>query len=169
MLDLDLIALLEVVLRTAAVYFALLVGLRLAGKRELGQMTAFDLVVLLVIANAVQNAMVGDDTSLTGGIVAAATLLAVNRVIGEISLRSPAVRKRLRGVPTLLVHDGAILKDQLRSEGVDREEILQALREHGVDDISSVSSAVLEVDGTISVITGAKVTRSSHRAKGIRT
>ena len=169
-LDLDPLALAEVVLRTAVIYFALLIGLRVAGKRELGQMTAFDLVVLLVIANSVQNAMVGDNASLTGGLAAAATLLIVNWVIGQVSLRSPAVRERLRGVPTLLVHDGVVLREHLRREGVDREEVLQALREHGVDDIKKVKAAVLEVDGTISVIPAeAQSSRTSARVRGIRT
>jgi len=167
-LDLDLIAILEVVLRTAAVYFALLVGLRVAGKRELGQMTAFDLVVLLAISNAVQNAMVGQNSSLTGGIAAAATLLAVNWVISAISVRSPRVRRWLRGMPTLLVHDGEILTDALRREGVDPEELMQALRENGVADVGHVSSAVLEIDGTISVIADATVMRTGRRSKGIR-
>jgi uncharacterized membrane protein YcaP (DUF421 family) len=115
-------------------------------------MTTFDLVVVLVIANAVQNAMVGSNVSLTAGIVAAGTLLIVNTVVGRLGLRSTWLRERLRGEPALLVHDGALIREHLRREGVGEDEVMQALREHGVDDIRTVRTAVLEVDGTISVI-----------------
>jgi len=159
----------EIALRTAVVYVALLVGLRVAGKRELGQMTVFDLVVLLVIANAVQNAMVGDDTSLTGGLIAAATLLVLNGVVLQLGMRSRWLRERLRGTPTLLVHDGKVIARHLRQEGLGEEEVMQALREHGIADAASVKSAVLEVDGTISVITDATSTRTRGRLRGLRT
>lgn len=151
-LDLDPASLAVVVVRTAVVYFVLLIGLRLAGKRELGQMTTFDLIVILVIANAVQDAMVGKNTSLTAGIVAAATLLGVNAVVWRLGRRFPWISERLRGTPTLLVHEGVPLREHLDREGIDRDELLQAFREHGVDDLAKVKEAVLEVDGTISVI-----------------
>src|SRR3954467_5144018 len=102
----DPISLTIIVLRTIVVYLVLLVSLRLAGKRELGQMTPFDLVVLLIIANAVQTAMVGPDTTLTGGLVAAFVLLLLNRVVVRLGLRSPRALHALIGTPTLLVHDG---------------------------------------------------------------
>lgn len=167
LIDLDPRSLAEVVARTVVVYVALLVGLRLAGKRELGQMTTFDLVVILVIANAVQNAMVGANVSLTAGLVAAATLLVANALLLRLGLRSTLLRERLRGSPTLLVHDGELLTDHLRREGVDEQEVMQALREHGVDELRAVRSAVLEVDGTISVIAAdAHSTRTRHRIRG---
>src|SRR5437867_8403996 len=107
-LHLDAGILLVVVLRSVVVYAVLLVLLRLAGKRELGQLTPFDLVVLLVISNAVQNAMVGPDVSLTGGIVAAATLVFLNRLVERLPPRFSWLRQRVTGTPTLLVHDGEI-------------------------------------------------------------
>jgi uncharacterized membrane protein YcaP (DUF421 family) len=166
-LDLDPASLGEVVVRTLVVYVVLLLGLRVAGKRELGQMTTFDLVVVLVISNAVQNAMVGSNTSLTGGLVAAATLLVVNGALWRLGIRSGTLREWMRGEPTLLVHDGALIREHLRSEGVDEDEVMQALREHGVDDLSEVRSAVLEVDGTISVIpAGAGSSRTRRRIRG---
>ena len=166
-LDLDPVALAIVVLRTAVVYVALLAGLRLAGKRELGQMTTFDLVVVLVIANAVQNAMVGDNTSLTAGLVAAGTLLIVNNIVGRLELRSRWLREQIRGEPSLLVHDGKLVRENLRREAVDEAEVMQALREHGVEDLGAVKMAVLEVDGTISVIpSGAESTRTRRRVRG---
>lgn len=115
-------------------------------------MTAFDLVVVLIIANAVQNAMVGTNASLTAGLVAAATLLVTNSVIDRLGLRYGWIRERLRGQPTLLVHEGVLIHEHLRHEGVAEDEVMQALREHGVEDLSTVKAAVLEVDGTISVI-----------------
>jgi uncharacterized membrane protein YcaP (DUF421 family) len=141
-----------IVLRTVVVYLVILVALRLAGKRELGQMTPFDLVVLLVLANAVQNAMVGPDTSLNGGILAALTLLILNRAVDRLGLRSRRAEVTLQGHPTLLVHDGHFIEENLQAEGVAEEEVRQALREHGIDDLGTVKLAVLEVDGTISVI-----------------
>ena len=93
----------DIVLRTAVVYLVILMGLRLAGKREIGQMTVFDLVVLLLIANAVQNAMVGPDTSLSGGLLAAVVLLVINSLVARLRLRWPALRRVVEGSPTVLV------------------------------------------------------------------
>jgi uncharacterized membrane protein YcaP (DUF421 family) len=156
-----------VVLRTVVVYVVLLVGLRIAGKRELGQMSPFDLVVLLVISNAVQNAMIGPDTSLNAGILAAITLLVVNRAVDRWVIRSGWLRREVVGTPTLLVHDGSLIQAHLDREGITADEVLQALREHGVADLSTVKSAVLEVDGTISVVPAdAKSSRTRRRLHG---
>ncbi len=142
----------NIVLRTAAIYLIVLIGLRLAGKREIGQMTVFDLVVLLLLANAVQNAMVGPDTSLVGGILAAIVLLVLNATVARLRLRWPRLRRLVEGTPTLLVLHGQVISDHLRREGVDQETLEAALREHGVADLSDVEMAVLEIDGSISVV-----------------
>jgi len=142
-----------IVLRSLAVYVAVLVGLRLAGKREVGQMTAFDLVVLLLLANAVQNAMLGPDMSLTGGLIAAGVLLAMNAVVAHLRLKSRRLRRMVEGTPTLLVADGKVLGANLAREGMDNEELDAALREHGVARVEDCEIAVLEIDGTVSVIT----------------
>jgi len=156
-----------VVVRTLVVYIALLFGLRIAGKRELGQMSPFDLVVILLIANAVQNAMVGSDTSLTGGLVAAAALLAVNWVVGRLRLRYGWFEREIRGSATLLVNDGHFIEPHLRREGIDPEDVYMAMREHGVDELSQVKAAILEVDGTISIVPGSSVVhRTRRRARG---
>ena len=159
--------LLMIVLRTVVVYIVLLLALRVAGKRELGQMTPFDLVVLLIIANAVQTAMVGPDTTLTGGLVAAFVLLGVNRLAALLGLRSARVRHALIGTPTLLVHDGQLVHANLQREGIVDDEVEEALREHGVDGPAHVKLAVLEVDGTISVVpmSDEKVTRTRRRIR----
>jgi len=134
------------------VYGALLAGLRLAGKRELGQMTPFDLVVILLIANAVQNAMVGSDTSVSGGLIAAGVLIAINFVVAASRERVPFMRRALEGSPTLLIHDGQFIDANLRKERVDRDEVMTAIREHGIDHVDQVASAVLEIDGSISIV-----------------
>lgn len=167
LLNLDPAALAVIALRTSVVYLVLLVGLRAAGKRELGQMTVFDLLVVLIVSNAVQNAMVGPDVSLTGGLVAALTLLVLNRLVGELGRRSAWFQRGIVGTPTLLVHDGTLIEPHLRREGLTVDEVMQALREHGVDDLRSVKLAVLEVDGTISVISAnAATSRTRRRLRG---
>jgi len=159
----------NIVLRTAAVYLAILLGLRLAGKREIGQMTVFDLVVLLLIANAVQNAMVGPDTSLTGGILAAGLLLALNAAVARSRLRWPRLRRLIEGSPTLLVLHGEVLAEHVRREGLDEETLEAVVREHGVADLSQVEMAVLEIDGSISVIpSGGKTMRVKRPLKYLR-
>jgi uncharacterized membrane protein YcaP (DUF421 family) len=156
----------QIVVRTAVIYLALLIGLRLAGKREIGQMTVFDLVVLLLLANAVQNAMVGPDTSLTGGVLAAAVLLVLNTLVAQLRLRSPKLRHAVEGSPTILVLHGEVIPAHLRREGIDPETLEAALREHGVTDLGQVDMAVLETDGSISVVpTDAKTRRIAHPLK----
>jgi len=159
----------NIVLRTTVIYLSILVGLRLAGKREIGQMTVFDLVVLLLLANAVQNAMVGPDTSLVGGILAAVVLLVLNAVVARLRLRWPRLRRLIEGSPTLLVLHGEVIADHLRREGLDQETLEAALREHGVADLSDVEMAVLEIDGSISVVpAGAKTKRVKRPIKVLR-
>ena len=158
----------SIVVRTAVVYVALLFGLRLAGKRELGQMTPFDLVVILLIANAVQNAMVGPDTSLTGGLIAAAVLVGLNYALARARESIPWLRRAVEGTPTLLVNDGHFVTGHLRREGLNPEEVLAAIREHGLDGVADVKVAVLEVDGSISIVPkdeklGHKRTRKKYR------
>jgi uncharacterized membrane protein YcaP (DUF421 family) len=159
----------EIVLRTVSVYVVILVGLRLFGKRQLGQMSVGDLVMILLIANAVQNAMVGSDVSLVGGLVAAVVLLVVNGVIVRTLGRTALGERLLEGGPTLLVKDGAILVDGLRREGLARNEVEMAIREHGFADESQVRAAYLEPDGTVSVIPiDAQVLHGRRKVKRVR-
>jgi len=144
--------LLDVALRTSVVYLALLVGLRLTGTRQLGQMSTFDLVLLLIIANAVQNAMVGPDTSLAGGLVAAGVLITWHRMIDWWRLRSRGISKLLTGEGIMLIHAGRILQEHCVRAGITHDELRQALREHGVASVQDVMLAVLEPDGAISVV-----------------
>ncbi len=169
MFNLTLASALAIVIRTLAVYLLVLAGLRLSGKREIGQMTVFDLVVLLLIANAVQNAMVGPDTSLVGGILAAVVLLLINAAVARLRLRWPRLRSWVEGTPTLLVLHGEVIPEHMRKEGIDEEDLLAALREHGVAELSGVEMAVLEIDGSISVVpVGESTTRVRKPLKFLR-
>lgn len=163
--------LLDVALRTSVVYFFVLIGLRLSGTRTLGQLTVFDFVLLLIISNAVQNAMVGPDTSLAGGLVAAAILMIWHWVIDRVRLRSRRLAKLIAGEGIMLIYHGRILDEHCRRAGVTRDELLQALREHGVARVEDVMFAVLEPDGTISVIRNDDMKpgeKPHHRIRAIR-
>jgi uncharacterized membrane protein YcaP (DUF421 family) len=160
----------DILLRTFDVYLVVLVLLRIAGKRELGQMTPFDLVVILVIANSVQNAMTGGDNSLIGGILAATTLTIVNIAVGRWGSRIPFFRRVVASEPRLLLRDGKPLREALESEHVDIEELEMAARQHGIASLADVTAAVLEEDGSISIIPkeGTQVRRAARRFRQFR-
>jgi uncharacterized membrane protein YcaP (DUF421 family) len=143
---------LEIAVRTSAVYLLVLLGIRLTGKREVGQMTPFDLTLLLLLSNSVQNAMTGPDTSLVGGAVAAVVLLVMNFLLAELSGINRRFRRAIEGSPTLLIHNGECITSHLAKEHVSIDELNRALREHGVACIADAALAVLEVDGSISVL-----------------
>jgi uncharacterized membrane protein YcaP (DUF421 family) len=142
----------SVALRTAIIYLAIVVMLRVAGKREVGQLSILDLVVLLLIADASQNAMVGTNTTLLGGVVAAGTLVVFDRGLRLLTDRSRRASRLVQGEPRLLVRDGVTLPRAMREEGIDRDELEAALRAHGLERPAQVKLAVLETDGSISVI-----------------
>jgi uncharacterized membrane protein YcaP (DUF421 family) len=144
--------LLEIVARTLTIYLVVLIGVRLSGKREVGQMTPFDLTLLLLISNAVQNAMTGPDTSLMGGVVAAATLLIMNYLIAELAGANRRFRKVVEGHPSLLVHDGQVVTAEMARQHVSMDQLERAMREHGISSYKDLALAVLEVDGSISCL-----------------
>lgn len=152
-----------IVLRCFIVYLFLLVALRVTGKRQLGQFTPFDFVILLIISNAVQNAMIGPDTSLAGGLIGAATLFALDFALAGLSYRFNIFGRELQGVPTLLVNDGHMISENLRRERIDPDDVLMAMREHGVTDLGNVKQAVLETDGTISIVSSDTPTTRTRR------
>jgi uncharacterized membrane protein YcaP (DUF421 family) len=154
----------EIILRTAVVYVVVLVLLRIAGKRELGQMSAVDLVVILVIANAVQNAMTGGDNSLVGGVIAASTLVAMNIAFGRLAARAPVLGQLFTSEPTILIDEGKLVQEHLSRENISREDLEMAAREKGIDDLSKVHAAILERDGSISIIAReATTSEATHR------
>jgi uncharacterized membrane protein YcaP (DUF421 family) len=142
----------SVVIRSAIIYAFLVIALRLGGKREVGQLSTPDLVVLLIVANGAQNAMVGDNTTLLGGIVACITILVLARVVEIITSRSTVVAKAVIGEPRILIRNGTSIESAIRAEEISNDELMAALREHGVESIDAVRLAVLEVDGSISVL-----------------
>jgi len=143
---------LEIAGRTTAVYLLVLLGIRLTGKREVGQMTPFDLTLLLLLSNSVQNAMTGPDNTLMGGAAAALVLLTLNYLFAEVSGLNRRFRSLLEGTPTLLIHNGELLTAHCAKEHISVDEVHRALREHGVESVKDVALAVLEVDGAISVL-----------------
>ena len=162
--------LIEIAFRTGFVYLALLLGLRLTGKRQVGQMTPFDFLLLLLLANAVQNAMTGPDTSLPGGLIAASTLFVLNGIVAWSVRRSARAEQVIEGSPTILIRKGQIINVNLAREGITRDDLQRTLREHGVDTVEEVRSAILEIDGTVSVIKEDEmpaVHRPYHRIRGI--
>jgi uncharacterized membrane protein YcaP (DUF421 family) len=142
-----------IVLRAVAVYLFIMVGFRITGKREVGQLAPFDFALILLIANAVQNAMVGPDTSLVGGLTAAAVLLIVNWGLGRLALNHRGFERVLRGHARVLVSRGQVLNDSLKAESITHQDLMQALRENGCPSVEECRLAVMEVDGTISVVT----------------
>jgi len=143
---------LEKILRPVIIYLFLVVGLRLAGKRELAQLNPFDLVVLLTLSNTVQNAIIGDDTSVTGGIIGASTLLAVNYVVIRLLYKHRALYQLVEGQPDVLIENGKVRKDRLGRELMPLHELEAAAHRQGFASLAEVDRAVLEPGGTLSFV-----------------
>src|SRR5438128_2885711 len=159
--------LLQIALRTGVIYLVVLIGVRLSGKREVGQMTPFDLTLLLLLSNSVQNAMTGPDTSLAGGAVAAATLLILNYLVAEVAGVNRRFRSVIQGQPSLLIHDGEVIAAHMAREHITMDALECAVREHGVASYKEVALAVLEVDGSISILKYEEIqpTAQNHLAR----
>ena len=142
----------EKILRSVIVYFFLLAMFRLLGKREVAQMTVFDLIVLLILSNVLQNAMIGPDNSVTGGLIGATSILAVNWVVGRLAFSSRKFERTIEGVPMLLAHRGHFVEQNLRRANISKEELLSNLRSQGVFHLDEVRAAVLEPSGKLSVL-----------------
>jgi len=141
------------VLRALLIYFFLLIVFRINGKRSISQITMFDFVMLLIIGEAIQNAILGDDFSITNGIIVVGTLIFTDIVISFIKMKSPRLEKIIDGVPLILLDEGKLLKDKLTKSRVDEEDILEAAREvHGLERLDQIRYAILEKDGKISII-----------------
>ena len=138
----------EKILRPVIVYIFLVVGLRLAGKRELAQLNPFDLVVLLTLSNTVQNAIIGEDNTVTGGIIGAATLLLVNYLVVRFLFRHRRLDQMFEGKPTVLIQNGKICRAALASELLTHAELMTVLHRQGFDSMEEVDRCVLEPGGT---------------------
>jgi hypothetical protein len=162
----------EIILRTVCVYIFMILAIRLFGKKELAQLSVIDLVFILLISNSVQNAMVGPDTSLNGGLIAAGALFLVNFTLKQILYRSKKLSSIIQGDTILLIYEGVANMDNCKKAEITIEELEAAVREHGAKDIQNVELAILEVDGNISVISNEYQSRSKvshprkHKFKG---
>ncbi len=157
---------LDIILRSLAVYVFMLIAIRLTGKKELSQLNTTDVVLILLISNAVQNAMVGDNTSLSGGLLAAAVLFALSYVLRKVIFKSKTIRDLLTEKPEILIHNGILDFSMLSKLGITDEELREAIREHGVEKYKEVKLAIMEADGNISIISGDdKLRQSQYKRK----
>lgn len=157
---------LKIVLSSVAVYLFIIIAIRLFGKKELAQLTIIDLTFILLISNSVQNAMVGSDSSLVGGLVAATSLFSVNYLFKFLLYRFPKFSNVIQGTDILLIYKGQLNEQNLTKARITHAEILEAVREHGVSEIREVDMAVLEIDGNISIISNEYKHRTVRKRKG---
>lgn len=142
----------DIITRSVLVYLFIVLGIRIFGKREIAQLSVVDLVFILLISNSVQNAMVGNDTSLWGGVIAATSLFLINLVLETLFFKSKKISQLIQGSPIMLAYNGKIIKKHLNEAKISKDELEQAVREHGVKSVSDVDLAILETDGNISVL-----------------
>lgn len=140
------------VLRATAVYAVLMVLIRLSGKRTMGQFTPFDMLLIVLLGSAVQNSLLGEDTSLAGGLLLAVTLVTVNWCVAFVTSRSSRAERVVEGVPVVLARDGQLFRSVLRRELVSEDDFDEALRQHGQMTLADVRIALLETNGSISVV-----------------
>src|ERR1035437_972064 len=155
----------RIILSTVAVYLFLIIAIRLFGKKELAQLSVFDLVFILLISNVVQNAMTGPDTTLSGGLTGAAALFMVNYILKYLEFRFPFFSKAIQGEAVMLIFKGKVNRVNLDKVKITMEELIEAIREHGVTTIEEVDLAVFEVDGNISVLSDQYKRKTSRRRK----
>jgi len=155
----------RIILSTVAVYLFLIIAIRLFGKKELAQLSVFDLVFILLISNVVQNAMTGPDTTLSGGLTGAAALFIVNYILKFLEFRFPFFSKAIQGESVMLIFKGKVNRANLDKAKITMDELIEAIREHGVTTIEEVDLAVFEVDGNISVLSDQFKRKTSRRRK----
>ncbi len=152
----------EIISRSAAIYLFMIIALRLFGKKELSQLNTADVILILLISNAVQNAMVGQNTSLIGGIVAASVLFIINFVLKRLMFKYKKFSDFMLEKPEILIHNGILDFKSLGKLNISNDELKEAMREHGVEHFADVKLAMLEIDGNISIISGDKNMRQTH-------
>ena len=157
---------LRIALSSASVYIFIILAIRLFGKKELAQLSIIDLVFILLISNAVQNAMVGSDSSLSGGLVAATTLFIINYLFKFLLYRFPKLNTVVQGTDMMLIYNGQLNERNMARARITRQEIIEAVREHGVSEIREVDLAVLETDGNISIISNEYKHHTTRKRKG---
>jgi uncharacterized membrane protein YcaP (DUF421 family) len=159
----------DIIIRSAAVYLFMLIALRIFGKKELSQLNTADVILILLISNSVQNAMVGNDTSLWGGLAAAAVLFAINFSLKKLMFKYKTFSDFMQEKPEILIHEGKMDFKALSKLNITNDELKEAIREHGIEHFSEVKLAMLEIDGNISIISGNKDLRQTHYKRLKRT
>lgn len=157
----------EIIFRSAAVYFFMVIALRLFGKKELSQLNTADIILILLISNSVQNAMVGSNSSLMGGIVAALVLFTINFILKKIMYNSKSFADFVLQKPEILIHNGKIDFKSLSKFEISSDEIDEVIREHGIENYKQVKLAMMEIDGNISIISGEKNLISTHHKRKV--
>ncbi|WP_367753919.1 DUF421 domain-containing protein [Flavobacterium sp. WC2430] len=145
---------LDIIIRSATVYFFMVIALRVFGKKELSQLNTADVILILLISNSVQNAMVGNDSSLYGGLIAATVLFGINFILKKIMFKYQKINSFFIDKPEILIHNGTLEFKTLSRLNITSEELREAMREHGVEHFKDVKLSMLEIDGNISIITG---------------
>ena len=156
----------DIIIRSICVYFFMVIALRIFGKRELSQLNSSDIVLILLISNAVQNAMVGSDVSLEGGIIAAFSLFLVNFIFKKVINKSGFLRQLVQSKPEILIHDGKVDFKTLSRLGITSDELDEVIREHGLENYKQVKLAMFENNGNISIISGKESLRQTqHKSR----
>lgn len=158
---------LDIVIRSVAVYFFMIIALRVFGKKQLSQLNTADVILILLISNSVQNAMVGSNTSLYGGIVAALALFVINFGFKKVMAKSNFIKNLVQDKPEILIHNGKIEFETIGRIGITNDELQEAMREHGVEHYKEVKLAMFEIDGSISIISGDKNLKQTHHKRKI--
>jgi uncharacterized membrane protein YcaP (DUF421 family) len=152
----------DIILRSVSVYFFMIIALRIFGKKELSQLNTADVILILLISNSVQNAMVGTDTSLLGGLAAATVLFFINFVLKKLMYKYKGFSDFIQEKPEILIHDGNLDFKSLSKLNITADELKEAMREHGIENFKDVKLAMLEIDGNISIISGDKNLKQTH-------
>jgi uncharacterized membrane protein YcaP (DUF421 family) len=158
---------LDIVIRSVAVYFFMIIALRVFGKKQLSQLNTADVILILLISNSVQNAMVGNNTSLYGGIVAALALFVINFTFKKAMSKSEFIKNLVQDKPEILIHNGRIEFETIGRLGITNDELQEAMREHGVERYKDVKLSMFEIDGSISIISGDKNLKQTHHKRKI--
>jgi uncharacterized membrane protein YcaP (DUF421 family) len=153
---------LDIVIRSAAVYLFMVIALRIFGKKELSQLNTADVILILLISNSVQNAMVGNNTTLWGGMAAATVLFVINFILKKLMYRYKKFSEFMLEKPEILIHNGTLDFKSLSKLNITSDELKEAMREHGVEYFKDVKLAMLEIDGNISIITGENNLKQTH-------
>jgi uncharacterized membrane protein YcaP (DUF421 family) len=153
---------LDIIIRSTAVYVFMVVALRVFGKKELSQLNTADVILILLISNSVQNAMVGSNTTLWGGLAAATALFLINFILKKLMFKYKTFNDFMLEKPEILIHNGNLDFKTLSKQNISNDELKEAMREHGIEHFTDVKLAMLEIDGNISIISGEKNLKQTH-------